>query len=54
MKWVKKILFDPGRVFAGFYLSPDPKVPPTRCVASSSGSAGAVTAVFTFFTSLAG
>jgi hypothetical protein len=53
MKWVKKILFALAVLFAGFYLITRPEDAADAVRGVFLWVAGAVTAVFTFFTSLA-
>jgi ABC-type transport system involved in cytochrome c biogenesis permease subunit len=53
MKWVKKLLFALVVLFAGFYLITRPEDAADAVRGVFVWVAGAVTAVFTFFTSLA-
>ncbi|HET9649446.1 MAG TPA: hypothetical protein VFP34_14620 [Microlunatus sp.] len=53
MRWVKKILFALAVLFAGFYLITRPEDAADAVRGVFLWVAGAVTAVFTFFTSLA-
>lgn len=53
MKWVKKVLFALVVLFAGYYLITKPQDAADAVRAVFLWVAGAVTAIFTFFTSLA-
>lgn len=53
MKWVKKLLFALVVLFAGFYLITRPEDAADAVRGVFVWVAGAVTAIFTFFTSLA-